>query len=68
MKKMKRASVYRQVCFLTDDYQNERVRLGWCIESYVRKAFPNEKDENYVGFTDKKVAANSKKEIHGSDG
>ena len=56
--KMKRATVYREVYFLTNGDPNSRMRLGWCIENAVRKAFP---DENYVGFVDAKVASENKK-------
>ena len=55
---MKRAMVCREVYFLINVASDTRMRLGWCIEDTVRKAFP---DEKYVGFVDAKVAPDKKK-------
>ena len=33
-----------------ETYQGFRMRLGWCVENYVRSAFPKLPEEEYTGF------------------
>ena len=50
--KQKRFKCYVEIANEVNEETNQgfRMRLGWCVENYVRSAFPKLPEEEYTGF------------------